>query len=164
MKHLTRVDNTFIVNVIQKSVFLIVCVNAFLTRLRSWLTHSLSLKKPFSFQLLSFLWISHYFCYCMCLNTYAWLPLCVLIWKRDRVCVRDVYCTCTIKLYVNTLPHAHGLLIKNCTKRQRIDLFGINLWFVGPLAKLFCNNFRPSHVQLFIISVFISFLIWSKTS
>lgn len=25
----------------------------------------------------------------MCLKTYAWLPLCVLIWKRDRVCVRD---------------------------------------------------------------------------
>ena len=40
------------------------------------------------------------------------------------------------KQYVNTLPHAHGLLIKTCTKGQRIDLFGINLWFVGSPCKI----------------------------
>lgn len=53
--------------------------------------------------------------------------LCVCSYERETECVCTVYCTCIIKLYVNTLPHAHGLLIKPVQKRQRIDLFGINL-------------------------------------
>lgn len=75
----------------------------------------------------------------------AWIHtldyLCVCSYGRETVCVweRALYCTCNIELFVNTLPHTHGLLIKkknNCTNQQRINLFGINLWFMGPLAKL----------------------------
>lgn len=39
------------------------------------------------------------YCHCMCLNTYAWLPLCVLIWEREGACV---CCKCNIEEFVNT--------------------------------------------------------------
>lgn len=50
-----------------------------------------------------------------------------------------VYCMCTIKLYVNTLPHTHGLLIKPVKKNKSTEnrsIWNKSLIHRGPRTKL----------------------------
>lgn len=67
IEDLTRRNDAFIVNVIQRLILLIVCVNAFNkvevnTFIATEEAFFISTTFPIFFE---------YFCYCMCLNTYA---------------------------------------------------------------------------------------------
>lgn len=138
-------------------LFLLLTLYNFLDTLclSSCFTHSLSLKKNFFFlSFFPFEYSSLFLLLYVPENIRLITSVCAHM--GDRVRLRDiaVCCTCTIKLYVNTLPHAHGLLIKTCTKQQqRVHLFGINLSFWDPQCRTaFCNDFRPGYVQSFIIT------------
>lgn len=127
--------------------------------MRSWLIHSLCHKKlsstpqfffhynyvlnvsvRFTISIVVCAWI-HILDY-LCVCSYGRKTLCAC--GCVRACVWGLLFMYNIKLYVNTLPHTQPLLIWKwkITLQNSLNLFGINSWFKGSLAKLLLQQLQ----------------------